>query len=390
MKVSYTATKISCYIGYFIQAIVNNLLPILFIALQNVYGLSYERLARIILVNFTVQMITDLCTPKIIKLMGYKKAVVMANAAAAVGLVMLSVLPNIMANTYLAILISVAVTACGSGLIEVVISPMVEMLPTKNKVGNMSVLHSFYCWGQAITVVATTFLVLAFGFKGWTFIPLVWAAVPFLNMFFFLPCPVVEPDENQKHDSFKKLIKSRKFRCYLIMMLCAGASEIAMAQWASMFAQQSLRVSKTIGDLTGPCAFAILMGTGRIIYAAFSKRIDFKKLLIVLGLMCFVCYTVVAVCNIPVISLIFCALCGLTVSVFWPGIYSAGAADFPLGAAIMFSSFAMFGDTGCSVGPWVIGIVADKVGLNMGLLTASVFPLILVVTTIILIKSKDE
>ena len=390
MKANYTATKISCYIGYFIQAIVNNLLPILFIALQNVYGLSYEKLARIILVNFMVQMVTDLNTPKIIKFMGYKKATIMANATATVGLVMLSVLPNILPNAYMGILISIAVTAVGSGLIEVVISPMVEMLPTKNKVGNMSVLHSFYCWGQAVTVVATTLLVMVFGYKGWTFIPLIWAAVPLFNLFFFLPCPVVEPDENEKHDTFKTLIKSRKFRCYLIMMLCAGAAEIAMAQWASMFAQQSLGVSKAIGDLTGPCAFAILMGAGRIIYAAFSKKVDFKKLLIVLGMLCFVCYVVVAVCKLPVIALVFCALCGLTVSVFWPGIYSAGAADFPLGAAVMFSSFAMFGDTGCSAGPWVIGLVADKAGLNMGILSAAVFPLLMVVVTTILIKSKED
>ena len=390
MKVSYTVTKISCYIGYFIQAIVNNLLPILFIALQNVYGLSYEELARIILVNFTVQMITDLNTPLIIKLMGYKKGVTMANIAATAGLVMLSVLPVVMKNSYAAILISVVVMAFGSGLIEVVISPMVEMLPTKNKAGNMAVLHSFYCWGQAVTVVATTLLVLAFGYKGWTFIPLIWAIVPFFNLFFFLPCPIVEPNETVKQDSLKTLIKSRKFRCYLIMMLCGGAAEIAMAQWASMFAQQSLGVSKAIGDLTGPCAFAILMGMGRILYAVFSKQVNFKKLLTVLGIMCFVCYAVVAVCNVPLIALVFCALCGLTVSVFWPGIYSAGAADFPLGGAVMFSAFAMFGDTGCSAGPWVIGLVADKMGLSTGILSASVFPLLLVVTTVILIKIKDR
>jgi len=388
MRFSYTGTKISCYIGYFIQAIVNNLLPILFIALQNVYGLSYEKLARIILVNFTVQMITDFNTPKIIKLMGYKKAVIMANASATVGLVMLSLLPNLMKDAYSAILISIAVTAFGSGLIEVVISPMVEMLPTKNKAGNMSVLHSFYCWGQAVTVAVTTLLVLVFGYKGWTLIPLIWATVPFFNLFFFLPCPVVEPGKDEKHDSFKKLFSSRKFRCYLIMMLCAGAAEIAMAQWASMFAQQSLKVSKTIGDLTGPCAFAILMGAGRVVYAALSNKINFKKLLIVMSALCFVCYTVVAVCNIPMVSLVFCALCGFSVSVFWPGIYSAGAADFPKGAAVMFCSFAMFGDTGCSAGPWIIGVVADNLGLNAGILAASVFPLVMIVATIVLLKSK--
>ena len=244
MKSKYTSTKLACYVGYIVQAVINNFLPILFIALQDVYGLGYEKLARLIVFNFVAQMVTDLLTPKIVGAIGYRKTAIMCQGAAALGLLMLGVLPRVMGDTYLAIIISVIVYAFGSGLMEVIMSPMIEMLPTGNKAGNMAFLHSFYCWGQAFTIVVTTLLVYLFGYKGWTNIPLVWAVLPFINMFSFFAVPIVEPDKDEKKASFKKLFRSRRFRCYMVMMLCAGACEIAMAEWASMFAQQALGVSK--------------------------------------------------------------------------------------------------------------------------------------------------
>lgn len=390
MKSEYTATKLACYVGYVVQAIVNNFLPILFIALQDMYGLSYEKLARIIVVNFITQMITDFITPKILGLIGYRKAAVLAHISAATGLFLLGILPRIMENTYLAIIISMMITAFGSGLIEVILSPMVEMLPTSNKAGNMSVLHSFYCWGQAFTIIATTLMVLLFGYRGWSNIPIVWAIIPFLNMFAFLKVSVIEPGKDEKKDSFKTLIKSKKFFCFLVMMLCAGACEITMAQWASMFAQQSLGVSKAIGDLAGPCAFAMFMGAGRIWYAKVSKKVSFNKIVVILSALCFACYIVVGICKIPVAALICCALCGFTVSVFWPGTYSAGAKEFKNGGPVMFSSFAMLGDIGCSLGPWVLGIVADNLNLSFGFIAASAFPVLMIISTLILIKSKEK
>lgn len=390
MKSEYTATKLACYVGYVVQAIVNNFLPILFIALQDMYGLSYENLARIIVVNFITQMITDFITPKILGLIGYRKAAVLAHISAATGLFLLGILPRIMENTYLAIIISMMITAFGSGLIEVILSPMVEMLPTSNKAGNMSVLHSFYCWGQAFTIIATTLMVLLFGYRGWSNIPIIWAIIPFLNMFAFLKVSVIEPGKDEKKDSFKTLIKSKKFFCFLVMMLCSGACEITMAQWASMFAQQSLGVSKAIGDLAGPCAFAIFMGAGRIWYAKVSKKVSFNKIVVILSALCFACYMVVGICKIPVAALICCALCGFTVSVFWPGTYSAGAREFKNGGPVMFSSFAMLGDIGCSLGPWVLGIVADNSNLNFGFIAASAFPILMIISTLILMKSKEK
>lgn len=384
----YIPTKIASYVGLMVQAVVNNFLPILFIALQDVYKLSYEQLARIIVFNFVTQMITDVCTPKILKVLGYRYCAVMCQGTAALGLVMLAILPNIMNDTYLAIILSVIVYAFGSGLMEVALSPLVENLPSKNKRGSMAILHSFYCWGQAFTVVVTTALVFLFGYRNWTFIPLVWAVIPFLNMFAFFKVPILEPKKDEKQETLKELLKNEKFRLYMVMMLCAGAAEIAMAEWASLFAQRALGVSKVIGDLAGPCAFALFMGTGRIWYAAVSKKLSFKKTLIALNIGAFVCYIAVAFLNIPFLSLIFCALCGFTVSISWPGLYSAGARDFPTGSTVMYSVFAMCGDTGCCLGPWVLGIVADKVGLNFGFAAASVFPLLMIVTTIVMIK-KD-
>ncbi len=386
MTSKYTATKIACYVGYVVQAVVNNFLPILFIALQDVYGLGYEKLARLIVFNFVTQMITDIITPKIVLFLGYKKLAVICQFSAALGLFMLGVLPQIMDNTYLAIIISIIVYAFGSGLMEVIMSPIIEMLPTDNKSGNMSLLHSFYCWGQAFTVIVTTVLISFFNYSGWMFVPFVWAILPFLNMFSFLFVPIIEPDRLEKQSTLKQMLKNRKFRIYMVMMLCAGASEIAMAEWASMFVQKALGVSKVIGDLAGPCAFALFMGIGRIWYATVSERYNFRKLLIALSAMCFVCYLAVAFCNIPAVSLVFCAICGFTVSISWPGIYSAGAKEFPKGSSVMYSAFAMCGDTGCCLGPWILGIVADKINLNIGFAVVAVFPVVMIISVLYLMR----
>lgn len=385
----YLPTKLAGYVGFIVQAIVNNFLPILFIAFQNVYNLSYEKLGRLIVFNFATQMFVDLITPKIVEKIGYRITAVLSQGTAAAGLFILGILPNIMENSYLAIIFSIIVYATGSGLTEVILSPMIEMLPTGNKSGNMAVLHSFYCWGQAFTVLGTTALVLIFGFEKWSYIPLIWSIIPFLNMFSFFKVPIVEPSPDQKMSTFSELVKNPMFVIYMVMMLCAGASEIAMAEWASIFAQNALGVSKVIGDITGPCAFALCMATGRVLYAKFSKKVSFTKLLITLNIFCFICYMTVGICKISIVALLFCAVCGFTVSISWPGIYSAGARTFKTGGAVMFSVFAMCGDTGCALGPWLIGALADRFGLNLGFAVASVFPLLMVICGLYILKLRS-
>ncbi len=390
MKSKYTVTRLACYVGYVVQAVVNNFLPILFIVFQDTYGLSYEQLARIILFNFLTQMVTDFSAPKILSFTGYRKAAMLAHISAAAGLILLGILPRFMENTYLAIIISMVITAFGSGLIEVILSPMVDLLPTSNKAGTMAILHSFYCWGQAFTIIVTTVMVTFFGFSGWANIPIIWAAIPFVNIFAFCFVPIIEPTADQKTAGLKQLFKNKSFLLFLIMMLCAGAAEITMAQWASMFAQQSLGVSKAVGDLAGPCAFAIFMGSGRIWYAKASNRVSFKKTVIVLSVLCSVCYIVVGICDIPSVSLICCALCGFTVSIFWPGTYAEGSNVFKNGGPVMFSAFAMLGDIGCSIGPWLSGFVADGYGLNWGFVASAIFPILMIIAVLSFKKEKFE
>ncbi len=387
-SVKYTSTKIACYSGFVVQAIVNNFLPILFIALNENYGIGYEELGRLIMINFVTQLVTDTLTPKIVAKIGYRRAAVMCQGTAALGLIMLAVLPRIMGSVYIGIVLSILVYAFASGLMEVILSPMMEMLPTGNKSGNMALLHSFYCWGQAFTTLVTTLLVFVFGYGGWGNIPLIWAVIPLINMFAFLKVPIVEPEPERKSATLSSLLKAPMFWCFMIIMFCAGASEIAMAEWASMFAQQALGVSKVAGDLAGPCAFALFMGVGRVVYAVFSERLSFKKTLVVMSALCAVCYFVAAFSEIPVLALIACALCGFTVSLFWPGTYSAGARVFPKGDAVMFSVFAMCGDLGCCLGPYVLGLVADRVNLHAGFAVSAVFPIILFVTALFFYKEK--
>ncbi len=384
----YLPTKLAGYVGFVVQAIVNNFLPILFIVFQDIYGLGYEKLGRLIVFNFATQMIIDFLTPKIIHKIGYRRAAFLCQFTAFLGLCLMAVLPHVMDDTYLAIILSIAVYATGSGLMEVILSPMIEMLPTGNKSGNMAVLHSFYCWGQALIVPLTTAMVFIFGGKNWSYIPLVWAVVPFINMFAFLRVPIVEPDKEEKQSTFLELVKIPKFVVYMLMMFCAGASEIAMSQWASLFVEEALHVSKAIGDITGPCLFALFMASGRVIYAKFSKKVSFTKLLLWLNVLCFICYIMVAVCKIAWLSLVFCALCGLSVSISWPGIYSAGVRTFKTGGAVMFSAFAMCGDIGCALGPGLVGLVAEYTNLNVGFLAAAIFPLIMVICAIYILKNK--
>ncbi|MBR6533668.1 MAG: MFS transporter [Clostridia bacterium] len=388
MKNNYLGTKISGYVGFFVQAVVNSFLPILFIALQNVYSLNYKQLGTLMFFNFLAQMFIDAITPLILEKIGYRKGAFLSQLMAFLGLALLSVLPNVM-SPYTAMIICITIYAVGSGFTEVILSPMIEMLPTRNKSGNMAVLHSFYCWGQACTVALTTVLVYVFGYLNWFIVPLIWSVIPFINMWSFLKVPIVEPDPEQKTATFFELLKDKKFLIFMLMMFCGGASEIAMAEWASIFAQNALGVSKAVGDIAGPCAFAIFMGLGRIFYAKYSKKISFIKLLILLNIFGFICYMAVAVCNIAVVSLVFCALCGFTVSISWPGIYSMGAASFKNGGAVMFSALAMCGDTGCCLGPWIVGLVADEMGLNWGFAVASVFSLVIVFCGIYLLKNKD-
>lgn len=388
MNQGYRATKIACYTGFVVQAIINNFLPILFVVLQDCYTLSYELLGRIVLFNFCTQIVADALTPYITARFGYRGCAVLSQATAAAGLILLSFLPSVCPSPYVGIVISVMVYALGSGMMEVVLSPLMELLPTQNKGANMAFLHSFYCWGQAFTVLITTLLVSLIGGTGWQLIPLLWAVVPIGNTIAFSRVQVVEPEAEQKGGSLKGIVRTRAFFCFVIFMFCAGASEIAMAEWASMFAQKGLGIGKVAGDLLGPCAFAVCQGIGRVVFGLFSGRYSVRRALIVNNILCAGCYLAAALCTNRLLALIACAFCGFTVSLSWPGTYSLAAARFRGGGTVMFSVFALCGDLGCSVGPWLLGLIADFRGLNAGFLVCTVFPLLMVLAALLL-KEKD-
>lgn len=386
---SYKSTKRACFVAYGVQSIVNNFLPLLFIIFYEEYNVNYEQLGRLLFVNFFVQLIVDMLTPVIVKHIGYRGASIFSHALAAFGFVLLGVLPILFPNhLYACLIVSILFYSSGSGVIEVCISPMVELLPGDKKGADMAFAHSAYCWGQALTVLVSTFLIFLFGRHNWQYIPLIWAMIPIVNLFVFLKVPLVEDDEESVGKTTKTLFKNREFWIFIVIMICAGASEITMAEWASIFAQQALGVSKTVGDLLGPCAFAVCMGSGRVIFGLLDGKFNPKTALILNNILCLFCYIGVALIDIPVLSLIACALCGFSVSLSWPGTYSMAAKSFPSGGTLMFSLLALAGDFGCSTGPWLMGIVSNSTTLETGFLVAAVFPLVMICAASMLKKEK--
>ncbi len=409
MDRTYKNTLYACYLGYISQAIVNNLAPLLFIIFQNQFNISFEMIGRLILINFGTQLVVDALTVKFVDKIGYRISVVTAHFFCTIGLIGLGILPVIMPVPYLGLVVAVVLYAIGGGLIEVLISPIVDSIPGDAKASAMSLLHSFYCWGQfAVVLISTVFIKIA-GEGLWNILPVIWAVVPAYNLFKFMRVPMVPAIPEHERFPIKRLLKSRLFLIAMLLMVCAGASELAMSQWSSLFAQKGLKVSKFMGDLLGPCLFAVLMGTVRILYGVYGHRINLKKALLASSVLCLSCYTIAVFVQVPIISLLSCALCGLSVGLMWPGIFSLTSEKYPGGGTAMFGILAIFGDLGCSVGPWVAGLISDysqksvslvelgaayglnaqQVGLKTGIFAAAVFPLLMIIG-LSLFKKKNE
>ncbi|MDY3369153.1 MFS transporter, partial [Zhenhengia yiwuensis] len=376
MRYTYKNTLRACYLGYITQAIVNNLAPLLFIIFQNQYHISFEMIGRLILINFGTQIVADILSVKYVDRIGYRKAAVIAHIFCSVGLMSLGVLPLIMPTPYMGLVVAVMIYAIGGGIIEVLVSPIVEFLPGDEKASAMSLLHSFYCWGQVGVVLFTTLLLKVIGSSYWFVLPILWAFIPLYNIRNFLKVPIIEPHEDAPTMSIGELLSTRGFMIALLLMLCAGASEITMSQWSSLFAEKGLQVPKVVGDLLGPCLFAVLMGIGRSIYGIWGHKINLNRALMASGILCVICYAVTIFVQNPFISLLGCAVTGLSVSLMWPGTFSLTSATYPMGGTAMFGMLAIFGDIGAAVGPWIAGVVSDAVGLGLkaGLLVAIVFP----------------
>lgn len=381
IRTDYKHTIYASYLGYITQAIVNNFAPLLFLTFQSTYQLNLREITLITTVNFVVQLCVDLLSAKFIDRIGYRPAIVGAHLFATVGLIGLAVFPYILPNAYAGLIVAVICYAIGGGIIEVLISPIVEACPTERKEAAMSLLHSFYCWGQFFLVLMSTLYFFVFGIDNWQILALVWALIPLFNLFYFLFVPIYRTVEEHEQMSFHMLMRQKVFWLLLVIMVCAGASELAMSQWASAFAESALGVSKTVGDLAGPCAFAILMGTARAFYGKCSERIPLKKFMIGCAILCIGCYALTMLVNVPVLGLVGCAVCGFSVGIFWPGTFSIAAVRLPAGGTAMYALMALAGDIGCSSGPTVVGMVADSAGnnLKLGLGVAMLFPIVILV-----------
>lgn len=378
---SYEHTIYASYLGYIVQAIVNNFAPLLFVTFASGYGLTLDKITLITTVNFAVQLLVDLLSAKVIDRIGYRTAVVGGHLFSAVGLLGMAVLPEVLPSAYAGLLISVMFYAVGGGVIEVLISPIVEACPTEKKEAAMSLLHSFYCWGHVGVVVVSTAFFSLFGTRSWRIMAVIWALVPLINAVYFSMVPIYTIGSEEGDHSLKGLLSQKVFWLILVVMVCSGASEQAMSQWASSFAESALHVSKTVGDLAGPCAFALLMGTSRAIYGKYSERIPLKKMMSGCAVLCIGCYLLAIFAPHPVLALIGCALTGFSVGIFWPGTFSIGALKIANASTAMYALMALAGDVGCSLGPTVVGLVASANGdsLKAGLFVAMLFPIVILI-----------
>lgn len=382
MKPNYQKTMYACFIGYIVQAIVNNFVPLLFVTFQTSYGIPLSKITALITVNFVIQLLVDLLSAGFIDKIGYRASVILAHICAAAGLLSLTILPDLLPDAFLGILISVIIYAVGGGLLEVLVSPIIEACPTDNKEKAMSLLHSFYCWGQMGVVLLSTVFFVLFGIQNWKILALIWVIIPVANGILFARAPIYSLQaEGEKGLTLKELFLKKIFWVLMLMMMCAGASEQSVSQWASTFAEQGLHVSKTVGDLAGPMAFAMLMGLSRLIYGKYGDKMNLDHFMTFSCILCTASYLCISLVPVPIVGLLGCAVCGFSVGILWPGTFSKAAVSIKGGGTALFALLALAGDLGCSGGPTLAGLVSSSFGNNLriGILASIVFPILLLI-----------
>lgn len=389
----YTYTIYACYIGYVVQAIINNLAPLLFLTFQRSFQISTEQIGLLISINFGTQILVDFIAAKYVDRIGYRVSVVAAHVFSVVGLIGLGIFPFLL-PPYAGLILAMVFNAIGGGLIEVLISPIVEAAPSSSaKETAMSLLHSFYCWGHVAVVLLSTLGFRLLGMERWYILPILWSVVPACNIFLFARVPIQTLVEEEEQIPAKKLLSMNMFWLFFALMVCAGASEQAMSQWASLFAEKGLNQSKTVGDLLGPCLFAVLMGSSRMFYGKFGEKIDLRKFMLGSGALCIISYLLAVFMKNPLLALLGCALCGLSVGIMWPGTFSLSAKFCPQGGTLMFALLALAGDLGCASGPAVVSVVSGfypDLGIKAGLAAAIVFPALMILLLVIGRKRMKE
>lgn len=388
----YRSTMNACFTGYIVQAIVNNFVPLLFVTFQNSWHIPLSRITMLITVNFIIQLSVDLASAGFVDRLGYRASAVTAHLFSAAGLLMLTFLPDMMPDPFYGILISVIVYAVGGGLIEVLISPIIESCPTDNKETAMSLLHSFYCWGYMGVVLFSTVFFALFGIGNWRALTLVWAVIPVVNAVVFCRVPLFSLDENEETGmSISSLISDRKFLMLMLMMLSAGAGEQSVSQWASTFAEEGLGLSKTVGDLAGPMMFALMMGFSRVLYSRYGDRIELDSAMKCSAAACVLSYVCIAVPS-SVLGIVGCALCGFSVGILWPGTFSLASRSLVRGGTAMFALLALAGDLGCTAGPTLAGMISSAAGdnLRLGVFAAVIFPVMFLIAAVFLGNRRKE
>ena len=392
IKNNYNHTVFACYFGYVVQAIVNNFAPLLFLTFRNEFGIPLEKITSLITINFLFQLVVDVVAAKVVDKIGYRKCIVAAQFFSALGIAGMGFLPNLFSDPYYGLLISILLYALGGGLIEVLVSPIVEACPIKAKKAAMSLLHSFYCWGHLFVVLLSTLFFTLFGIENWRILALVWAVIPLINGFYFIKVPIAPLTAEGEQIPIKKLFSSKTFWLFIVVMVCAGASEQGMSQWASTFAESGLNVSKTVGDLAGPSLFAITMGVSRVIYSKISEKVDLNKYMTACAVLCITSYAIASFSGNAAFSLVGCAMCGFSVGVMWPGAFSLASEKFPKGGTAMFAFLALAGDFGCSFGPTVVGVATDILNddIKRGVFAAVIFPVLLIISLLFMKKIKEK
>jgi fucose permease len=378
-EVNYRGTFRACCAGFFTQAIVVNLTPVLFIPLREQFGFTFTQLGMLVLVNFLTQLLADLGCSAIADRIGFRFFAVAGHICAVLGLTFFALVPFLPVAAYPGFVVGTVLFSLGGGFLEVIISPIVNALPAREKTASMSLVHAFYCWGQVSVVLVTTFFIFIFGRTSWHIIMLIWMAVPLVNGMLFLRCPLAPHIPDEKRSSVVSVLKNPVFAVLVLLIVFSGASELTLSQWTSAYAEDVLNVPKVVGDMAGMCMFAVMMGVARTVNGVKGKMEYLRKLMLAGGVLALVCYVTVAVTPSPAVGLAACALCGLGVSLLWPGTISLSVKAFPMAGIWMMAILAAGGDTGASVGPFLTGWMADHIGLRMGMLVSAVFPLGVVV-----------
>ncbi len=384
-KLNYNHTITASYISYTVQALVNNFTPLLFVTFSLNYGISLDKIGLLVTINFLFQLVIDSIAARFLDKIGYRTSMICAQFSAAFGFILLGFLPDII-DPFFAIIISTLFTALGGGLIEVTVSPVVEAIPEDKKhKGAMSILHSFYCWGQLLTVLVSTLFFVFCGIKNWRIMSFLWACLPLLNGIYCFFIPIRSLNETATPLPMKKLLANKLFWLFIFIMVCAGATELTVSQWASALAEKNLNVSKTVGDLTGPCIFALLMGLVRAFYGKFSDKLKIENALLLSGIIGVIGYLMISLSANPVISLSGCALTGIASALLWPETLTLSAKSIYGGGTAMFALLALGGDLGCSIGPGIAGCFSEIFGQNLqiGVLSGIIFPIGIIVGAII-------